>query len=136
MCITSDVDRTYELPIAKVEKYKCKNCRTELFEYQKQCYHCSFNIINFEEDLIQIVNDFNIYINALEHYNFHEVLVNSKNKSNVEKMCTICKRINKFDTTCPHCKFNLTLFYNYCKKIHNCTNYEINKVVRALQYNT
>ena len=51
-------------------------------------------------------------------------------------MCTICKRINKFDTTCPHCKFNLTLFYNYCKKIHNCTNYEINKVVRALQYNT
>jgi len=135
MCITSDVDRTYELPIAKVEKYKCINCRFELFAYEKQCYNCSFNIINFRHDLNQLVNDSNIYINALEHYNFHEVSIKNKNISKIDKVCVVCSKISKFDKTCPHCKFNLTLFYNYCKVICKCENREINKVIRALQYN-
>lgn len=136
MCITSDVDRKNELPIAKVKKYKCINCRSELYEHEKQCFHCSFNINNFRQDLDYIFNNTDIYIKVLENYNFHEVLLNSKNKSNVDKICVVCSRINKYDKICPHCKFNVTLFYKYCKDIYNLTNYEIRKIVRALEYNT
>lgn len=135
MCITTGVDSKYALPITDIDKYKCINCRKELYDKKSQCFHCGFSIINFEHDLCEIVTFPKTVIDALETYNFHDVFEVVPKSLKVERMCRICKKCNYYFHRCPQCTFNVILFCKYCKNVCKFNSSQINLILRLLDYN-